>query len=125
MRVAVFVFGILIVLEGVLILVKPQVYAKAAIFFSKARLMYIAALLKIAVGVFLLISMTDCEHKLIITILGLIAAGSGVTMFGMGKGKLKKMFEWWSMRPKFIVRFLGIVAMAIGGLIIYAAGMPQ
>jgi hypothetical protein len=29
------------------------------------------------------------------------------------------------MRPKFIVRFLGIVAMAVGGLIIYAAGMPK
>jgi len=30
MRIAVLVFGILIILEGVLLLVKPQVYSKAA-----------------------------------------------------------------------------------------------
>jgi len=125
MRVAVIVFGILIALEGVLLLVKPQVYGKAAAFFAKGRLMYIAALLKIAIGVFLLIATTSCDRKLIMIILGLIAGGSGVTMLGLNKVKLKKMFEWWSVRPKIVIRIMGILAMTIGGLIIYAAGMPK
>lgn len=125
MRFAVWIFGILIALEGVLLIVKPQIYTKVAAFFAKGRLMYIAALLKIAFGVFLLISVTDCQNKLIMVILGLIAAGSGVTMLGMDKGKLKKMFTWWSVRPPIIVRILGLLAIAIAALILYAAGIPK
>lgn len=125
MRVAVLVFGILIVLEGVLLLVKPQVYNKAAAFFAKGRLMYAAAIIKIAIGVFLLVAATRCERQLIIILLGLIAGGSGVIMLGLDKVKLKKMFEWWSVRPKIVVRVLGILAMALGGLIIYSATIPK
>ncbi len=125
MRFAVWVLGILIALEGVVLLFKPQLYSKVAAFFAKGRLMYISALLKIAFGVFLLISATDCQKKLIIIILGLIAAGSGVTMLGMQKEKLKKMFVWWSVRPKIVIRILGILAIAIAALILYAAGMPK
>ena len=125
MRVAVLIFGILIVLEGVLLLIKPQLYNKAAAFFSKGRLMYIAALLKLACGVFLLIATTSCDHKLIMIVLGLAAAGYSVTLFVTDKLKLKKKFEWWSLRPKYVVRILAILAIAVGGLIIYAAGMPK
>jgi hypothetical protein len=125
MRFAVWVFGILIALEGVLLVLKPQVYTKVATFFAKGRLMYIAALLKVAFGVFLLISVTQCQNRLIMIILGLIAAGSGVTMLGMDKKKLKKMYEWWAVRPAIIIRLMGIFAMAIAALILYAAGIPQ
>ncbi|MCF7956641.1 MAG: hypothetical protein K9M75_12630 [Phycisphaerae bacterium] len=125
MRVAVIVFGILVVLEGILLVVKPQVYSRLAAFFAKGRLMYLAALLKIAVGVFLLIATTSCDRKLIMIILGLISGGSGVIMLGLGRVKLKKMFEWWALKPKIVIRIMGILAMAIGGLIIYAAGMPK
>ena len=125
MRIAVIIFGVLMGLEGVLLVVKPQVYGKAAAFFAKGRLMYIAAMLKLAVGVFLLVAATSCDRKLIMIILGLIAGGSGVTMLGMPKVKLKKMFEWWSVRPKIVIRVMGIVAIGIGGLVIYAAGMPK
>jgi len=125
MRVAVLVFGILIVLEGILLLVKPQIYNKAAAFFAKGRLMYVAALLKLACGVFLLVSATSCDRKIIMVVLGLIAAGYGVLLFGIDKLKLKKKFEWWSLRPKYVVRIIAILAIAVGGLIIYAAGMPK
>ncbi|MBW8015464.1 MAG: hypothetical protein FVQ82_04695 [Planctomycetes bacterium] len=125
MRVAVLVFGILIVLEGILFLVKPLLYSKVVAFFARGRLMYISALLKIAVGVFLFVAVMSCDRKLIIIILGLIASGTGVTMLGMHKVKLKRMYEWWSLRPKFIIRILAILAIAVGGLIIYAAGMPK
>ena len=125
MRVAVFVFGILMVLDGVLLLVKPQLYNKTAAFLAKGRLMYAAALFKLAVGVFLLVAATSCDRKLIMIILGLIAGGSGVTMLGMGKEKFKKMLEWWSLRPKIVIRIIAILAMAVGGLIMYAAGMPE
>ncbi len=125
MRVAVFVLGIIIALEGIILLFKPQLYSKVAAFFAKGRLMYISALLKVAFGVFLLVSATDCEKKIIIIVIGLIAAGSGVTMLGMSKIKLKKMFQWWAVRPAIIIRILGIMATALAALILYAAGMPK
>ena len=125
MRIAVVVFGILIALEGILLLVKPQIYGKVAGFFAKGKLVYIAALLKVAFGVFMLVAAMSCDRQLIMIVMGLIAGGAGVTMLGLGQGKLKKIFEWWSSRPKFVIRILGILAMAIGGLILYAAGMPK
>jgi len=125
MRVAVVVFGILVVLEGVLLLVKPEVYSKAVAILSKGKLVYIAALLKIVVGVFMLVAAMSCNRQMIMIVLGLLAGGTGVTMLGISQIKLKKIFEWWSVRPKFVIRVLGILAMAVGGLIIYAAGMPQ
>jgi len=125
MRVAVLVLGILIVLEGILLVVKPEIYSKVAGYFAKGKLMRIVSLVKIAFGVFLLIAATSCDRKWIVIVLGLIYAGAGVIMFGVEKEKLKKMFQWWAIRPKIIVRFLGILAAALGGLIIYAAGMPK
>lgn len=125
MRFAVWIFGILIALEGVLILVKPMIYSKAAKFMAKGKLIYVSALLKTAFGVFLLVSATDCQNKLIIIILGLITAGSGVTMLGMEKNKLKKMFEWWAVRPAIVIRIMGLLAIAISVIILYAAGIPE
>ena len=125
MRTAVFAIGILIILEGILLLLKPIVYTKLTAFFAKGRLMYIAALLKLAFGVFLLVAATSCQQKLIMIILGLIAAGSGVTMMGMPKEKIKKMFQWWALRSNITIRIIAILAIAIGSLIVYAAGLPK
>ena len=125
MRFAIWALAILIVLEGIVLLIKPQFYAKFAGFFTKGKLPFIAALLKAAFGVFLLIAATSCDIPLIIIILGLITAGAGFTMMGMESGKLKKMFQWWIERPFWAVRIMAIAAIAIAALMLYAAGIPQ
>lgn len=125
MRFAVWILGIIIVIEGLIILIKPLLYKNVAAFFSKSKLMVISALIKTAFGVFLLVAATSCQNKLIIIILGLISAGSGVTMLAAKMEKLNKFYLWWSTRPNLVIRIMGLPAIAVGGLMIYAAGTPE
>jgi len=125
MRFAIWVLGVLMVVEGALFVIKPVIYSKLAGFFTKGKLPFVGAAIKTAIGVFLLIAARGCQKPLVIIILGLISCGAGFTMMGMESGKLKKMFQWWVERPVWAVRIMGLLAMAVAGLMLYAAGIPE
>jgi drug/metabolite transporter (DMT)-like permease len=125
MRFAVWIFGILIAVEGVLLIVKPQLYNKIAVYLAKSKFTRLAPFLKTIIGIFLLVAVTSCERKVIVLIMGLLAAIVGASMQGMEKEKLKTMYEWCSVRPPIMVRLMGVATIAVAALLLYAAGIPQ
>ena len=71
-----------------------------------------------------LITATSCKKPAIIIILGIIACAAGVAMFSMPLAKLKGFLNWWGKRPDCFLTLLGVLAVFLGVLIIYAAGLP-
>jgi uncharacterized protein YjeT (DUF2065 family) len=44
-------------------------------------------------------------------------------MFMMGLEKMKRFLNWWKVRPDWFLRLMGVVAVLLGLLIAYAAGL--
>ncbi len=114
------VIGIVIILWGIWIVVKPGV-VKAILSRLKGPLIYVPALLRIALGVVFLVSVRDCRIKWIIIAFGVLFFAAGIGMFMIKPAKLQAFFERWANRAPLIIRALGIITAAVGGVIAYAA----
>ncbi len=125
LRTIVFVVGLICVLEGIVIVIKPGFYRQAIRVFLKGKLVYASPPLKTAFGVLFLVAATSCAKPAIIIALGLITCAAGIAMFMMGSAKLKRFLNWWKMRPDWFLRLLGVVAVLLGVLIIYAVGIAD
>lgn len=114
------VIGIVIVLWGIWIVIKPGV-VKAILTHLKGPLVYVPALLRIALGVVFLVSVRGSKREWIIMAFGILFFAAGIGMFMIKPAKLQAFFERWANRAPLTIRVLGIIAMAIGGVIAYAA----
>ncbi len=124
MQWVVLVIGALVVSESVLILIKPAVYRKLLKFFSYGRMLYIPAAIAIVVGVLFLIYARDCRQPWMIIVFGLIAAVKGLVIFLSKPKTFKDLLNWLGERSDTTLRLFGILALAVGVLIVYG-GMPR
>ena len=120
----VWIIGALVVAEAAVILIRPGVYRKFIRFFTYGRLLYIPAAIAIAVGIVFLIYARDCRQPWIFIVFGLIAAIKGVAIFLIKPQSLKDTLTWLIERSDTTLRLLGILALAVGVLIVYG-GMPR
>ena len=116
--------GALVVAEAAVIIIRPGVYRKFIKFFTYGRMPYVPAAIAIVIGILFLIFARDCRQPWIIIVFGLIAATKGVWIFLMKPQSLKDMSSWLGERSDTTLRLLGILALAVGTLILYA-GVPS
>ena len=116
----VLVIGIVIILWGIWVVIKPGI-VKEIITRLKGPLVYLPALLRVALGVIFLISVGDPRSEWVIMALGIIFFTAGIAMFMIKPAKLRRFFQWWANRAPLTIRVLGIIAVAVGGVIAYAA----
>ena len=115
--------GILIIIEGLSILVWPASYRKAVDVFLKGKMIYLAAIIKIALGAVFLMAVTDCRQgwKWVIFLIGLLMCMGSTATFFIKLEKLKLLLGWFQRRSNFFYRLLAIFATALGAVIAYAA----
>lgn len=120
MNKVILVIGIVIILWGIWIVIKPGV-VKAILTRLRGPLVFVPGLLRIALGVVFLVLARDCRNKWIIMAFGVIFFAAGIGMFMIKLAKLKTFFDRWANRAPLTIRILGIIAAAVGGIIAYAA----
>ena len=118
------VIGALIVLEGVVFLIKPQLLKPLLKFFAKGKNIYIPAVLRVIFGVVFIYFAQNLRVWWMILIIGILLCAAGVAMFMVKIDKLKAMLGWWEQRSLITLRLMAVVAMIVGGIIFYA-GSPQ
>jgi uncharacterized protein YjeT (DUF2065 family) len=113
--------GILMVVVGVLIVVRPST-ARGFINYAKVgkRVLY-AAVLRIIVGVLLLASIPYVAWPWVVGVVGGIGFASGVTIFVIGVERCHRLLDRFVMFADKIIRGYAMLAVAIGVLLIYAA----
>ena len=121
MVVAIKIVGIMCIVIGILYVLKPDVLKRLVEFFKKGRRMYLAGLIRFALAVLFLIGAGDCREKWVIVGFGIIFLLSGLFVFTLGPGRLRGMLEWFQRQPALLVRFIGVIALAIGAGIVYSA----
>ena len=115
------IMGGLIIIDGIVLLIKPVVYPKLVSFFTKGKLMYVALLLKATIGVVFLISALSCKVPWIIITFGVLILFGSLWMFTVKQEKLKRFLSWLQQRSPTFFRVIGLVCLVLGGILIYAA----
>jgi len=115
------IIGALIILAGFIYLICPKKIKGMVKFWIKGRRIYWAAMINLLIGMALVMAATNCEMKWIVYIFGIISLLKAALLFSINRTHFEKMLLWWSDRPANIIRFMGILALAMGLLLVYAA----
>jgi uncharacterized protein YjeT (DUF2065 family) len=120
MKITVWIIGALIVFEAVVLLIKPDLYRKVVKLLARGRLMYIPAALVIVFGVIFLVYARACNIPWLIIVFGLIMLAKGIWLFATKIDNVRATMQWLQERGDTTLRILGILALAIGAVILYA-----
>jgi len=124
MKYIIWIIGLLMVIEGVIFIIKPDIYAKLVKWFiEKNFFIKLVALIKLAIGVLFLILANSCKLPIIIIALGLLICAGSITVLLIDTEKTKKILSLWSNRPMTVYRLTAVALVLLGALLLYA-GTP-
>ena len=113
--------GILIALVGIIYFLRPDVMKWLMEFFKKGKRIYFAGLIRFALAVVFLVAARECKHSWVIFAFGILFIISGLLIFILGLEKLKSIIDWYQKQSVLLLRVVAVIALAIGGVIIYSA----
>ena len=125
MNKAVLGVAILIMLAGIWLIIRPQICATMMGFLVRGRMVYLVGLLRLAIGVLLLVSATDCEHVWVVITIGVLFLISGTLVFVIQLDKLKAKLTWFSQRSMTTIRLMALLPLAIGAVMVWACCIPS
>ncbi len=114
-------FGIVIVFVGLLFLINPKALKQYFSFWKQEKRLRIGGVGAALFGIIFLIAASQCRLAWLITVLGIWSVIKGVLLLALAQKKINAYLDWWLNRPVSVTRFLGLIALVFGVLIIYAA----
>ncbi|MGB8225684.1 MAG: hypothetical protein WCE45_02275 [Sedimentisphaerales bacterium] len=111
------IVAILIILDGIVLLFRPDFLKKYIEIFTKGSRIYIAAIIKAVFAAIFLFGASGCKIPWVIILFGILALG-GAVFIVISPKKARAMAEWFAAKNNMILRFLSIIYMLIGALLI-------
>ncbi|NQT74926.1 MAG: hypothetical protein HQ566_00215 [Candidatus Omnitrophica bacterium] len=111
------IVGIVILLEGIILLLNPKVMKNLIGFWAKGKRLYAAGALNLLFAVVFFSVASSCKMPVVLTILGVIALTKAIYILAFGS-KARAGLDWWAARPAGAVRILSIIVIAIGLLLL-------
>jgi amino acid transporter len=115
------VIGIVIILLAVLLLLKPDIMKHILKFFKYGKRIYLAGLVRLILAVVFLLAASECDIPWVIVLFGILFLISAMVIFMLGAEKLSPMLDWFQNKSPLFLRFMAVIIMAVGALIIYSA----
>jgi len=120
MKIGALAIGVFIVLLGAIGLAAPHMFFVIIGWFQVPPTIYVAAVIRFAVGLVLVFAAPKSRMGTILMVLGvLVALGGALTPF-IGERGARVILNWWSAGGPMVVRMWGAATVAIGILIVYA-----
>lgn len=119
MNIVLKIVGILIILDGIILLIKPGVVKTALSFFVKKKRIYLGAVLKAGFAVLFLFGASECKRPEIIIIIGIIGLFGAVGIVVL-REKMKALLNFFINRGDIFWRLMSITYLAFGALVIYS-----
>jgi hypothetical protein len=124
LRIALFI-GILIAFQGIVGLIAPGLFVDIVRIFQTPPVIYLAAVIRFAVGVVLILAAPQSRVPLAVRGMGaMIAIGGAITPF-WGIEIAHLILGWWAQGGDMIVRAWAFGSLLIGGFILYAASQVR
>ena len=115
------IIGIVFVAIAVVYILKPGVMNGLFEFFKKGNRLYIAAPIRLALGVVFLLGARECKHFWPVFAFGILFLISGMLVLVLGPNKLRPIIEWWQRQSAVFLRAMALIVLAIGVVIIICA----
>jgi hypothetical protein len=115
------IIGVIFILLGIGFLLKPQAVKHLMNFMKKGKRIYLAGVVRFILGIVLLLGANASRQPTIITILGILFLLGGLIIFLLGAERIGRILEFYGRQPDLLFRFLSLIPITIGGLVIYAA----
>lgn len=112
--------GIFMIVMGVIYFVKPSSIKKFINFWKREKNIYYGGAINIVIGLVFLVAASQCIVSWFIVVIGIINLAKGVLIFILGKEKIIDIMNKFYKKPLKELRFLGIIALILGVLLIYS-----
>ena len=118
----VLLIGMLMVIWGLIILLRPLTVPVLIDFFCKGKKrIYNIGVIRIVLGLLLLFSAKATKAYFLIITLGIIIFTAGLLVFFIPQDKIVSFLSYWKEKPSYIFRLLSLLVIAIGFGLVYAA----
>jgi len=115
------VIGIVLVLLALGCLIKPDLLRGTMRFFSKGSRVYAVALMRFALAVVFFVAARECRNVWVIIAFGVLFLLSGMLIIILGPKRISTMIDWYLKQSSLLLRFLALIAAALGVVIIIFA----
>lgn len=120
MLVLVKLIGIYLVVMGIILLLNPKVLKACTDFWGQRKRIYVGGIISFLIGVILLLVATQGRSPGVIIVFGVLALIKGILLLILGPEKAKSFINWWSQKSALFIRLYGVLALAMGALLIYS-----
>lgn len=120
MKVAGFLVVALMLILGVIGLLVPNRLVEMARFTTTPNGIYVAAGVRMAIGVILWLVASRSRFPKLLRVLGTLALIGGIGTLVLGSQRAREIADWVSANGTLVVRMFGVFALAIGSFIAYA-----
>jgi hypothetical protein len=112
--------GLLLVVQGVLGLVAPDVFVTTTRFIQTPPVMYVAAVLRVLFGIVLVRAAAGSRAPRFLRVFGFIIVIGGLLTPFVGVWASQHILGWWTASGPALVRVFAGISLALGLLIFYA-----
>jgi hypothetical protein len=112
--------GVLLIIQGLLGILAPDAFVGVVRLFQSPSMVYVAAALRIAIGIVLLCAVTGSRLPMFLRIFGVSIVIGGVLTPFVGVQLAHTILALWSSRGPGLVRLFALVSLALGVLTSYA-----
>ena len=116
--------GVLILVLGAKGAIAPASFVQTVTFFQSPPMLYIAAVIRVAVGVVLIVAAPASRTPVLVRALGVLIAIGGLLTPLMGTEIARPILDWWAT-DLVIPRAFGLIAIGLGLLVLYASAGPR
>ncbi|MBT3393659.1 MAG: hypothetical protein HN411_00925 [Waddliaceae bacterium] len=115
------ILGLLIVASGFVYIFSPHYLKKMVDFWIEGKRRYIAAVINVIIGILLFMAASGATIPSVIYLFAIVGLLKGFMVFAISHQSFKALITYWSEKPANFIRFMGILALALGLLLIYSA----
>jgi hypothetical protein len=115
------IIGIVLVLSALGCLIKPDFLRGTMRFFSKGSRVYAVALMRFALAVVFFVAARECRNVWVILAFGILFLLSGMLVVVLGPKRIGPIIDWFLKQSALLLRFISLIAAALGVVIIIFA----
>ena len=117
--------GLLIIIQGIVGIATPEVFVNGLRFAQTPPMLYLAAVLRVAIGVVFILAAAESRAPRFLRVFGFIIVIGGLLTPFIGIRIAQVIFDWWAAGGLVLVRSCAGVALALGLFVVYAVARKQ
>src|SRR5262245_53080197 len=114
LRVLALGIGVLLIMQGLLGILVPDIFVSVVHLFQSPPMIYVAAVLRIAIGIVLLCAATGSRLPMFLRIFGALVVIGGLLTSLVGVQFAHTILALWHSRGACLVRLFALASLALG-----------